>query len=260
MNKQNLLEELIKFGLEEIEAQIYVYLSENGPLTPLQLSRELNIDRSKIYRSIDKLGSKKFIEQSHAAWGKKIQAASPANIELMIKEEEEKLKLRKDSLPTLINELGKVTSYSKREFEIKHYRGQDGIRQMLWNHLAAKKEILAFSYKNKNDMVGKTYAEKIRAEQVARKITLYEIENETDQGDYWYTAVEKWSQFYKSRHVTRKVLDIKQYIAIFNNTVSIINWLNDEEVGLEIVNNQYADMQKQIFWQFWSLTDKAKKI
>lgn len=257
MNKQLLIDQLAQYGLDEVEAQIYLYLIEDGPRTALQLSREINVDRSKVYRSVEKLVSKKFIEQSHAAWGKKLQAASPSNIELIVKDEEDSLKARKEGLPALIEELGKVTNYAKREFEVKHYRGQEGLRQMLWNQLAAKKEILAFSYKNKNDIAGKTYAEKIRAEQVARKVTLYEVENETDQGDYWYTAAEGWSKFYKSRYISPKVLDVKQYIAIFNNTVSIINWLDEEEVGLEIVNKEYAGMQKKLFWQFWELAGEV---
>jgi len=257
MNKQLLIDQLTPYGLDKIEAQIYVYLIESGPRTALQLSREINVDRSKIYRSVEHLISKKFIEQSYAAWGKKLRAASPSNIELNIREEEDSLRARKEQLPTLIEELSKVTSYAKREFEIKHYRGEEGLRQMLWNQLAANKEILAFSYKNKNDIAGKTYAEKIRAEQVARKITLHEVENETDQGDYWYTNVEQWDKFYKSRRIERKTLDIKQYIAVFNDTVSIINWLDDEDVGLEIINTDYADTQKQLFWKFWELASET---
>jgi hypothetical protein len=88
---------------------------------------------------------------------------------------------------------------------------------------------------------------------VARKITLYEVENETDQGDYWYTGVEGWPDFYRSRHIAATVLDIKQYTAVFNHTVSIINWVDEEQVGLEIINAAYADMQRQLFWKFWEI-------
>lgn len=120
----------------------------------------------------------------------------------------------------------------------------------------AKGEILVFGFKNRNDIVGKTYAEKIRKEQVERKIKLYEIENESDKGNYWYTDVRDWDKFYDSREVPKKVLDIKQYVVIFNNTVSIINWADGEEVGLEIINSAYADMQKQFFWNFWEFAGK----
>jgi sugar-specific transcriptional regulator TrmB len=253
MNKQLLTIQLEDYGLDETGATIYLHLLENGPRTPLQLSRDINIDRSKVYRSVETLLKQRFIEQSHAAWGKKLQAASPENISILLREEEEVLKNRQAALPALIKELSDIPSLTKREFEVKHYRGQEGLRQMLWNQLAAKKELLAFSYKNRNDIVGKTYAEKIRAEQVARKIVLYEIENETDQEDYWYTSVDRWEHYYRSRYIAPKTLRIAQHVATFGNTVSIINWLDDEEVGVEIINTAYAAMQRQLFWKFWEV-------
>ena len=82
MNKQLILKQLVDIGLEEIEANIYLHLLENGPRTHLELSRETNTDRSKIYRYVEKLLKKNLIEESNDAWGKKLQAAKPSNIEL----------------------------------------------------------------------------------------------------------------------------------------------------------------------------------
>lgn len=256
MNKLVILTQLEDLGLEEAEAKIYLHLLESGSRTHLELSRETNIDRSKIYRSVEKLTRMKLLEEINTFSGKKIQAANPKNIGLLIEEEQELLDSRKSSLEGLVEQLNGLPTYIQREFEVKHYRGQEGLRQMLWNQLQAKKEILAFSHKNKNDIVGKPYAEKIRMEQADRKIMLREIENETDQGDYWYTDVPNWKSYYQSRYIPPEVLEIKQYIAIFNNTVAVINWSNAEEIGVEIINAFYADMQKQFFWKFWEIAGK----
>ncbi|MFA6532380.1 MAG: helix-turn-helix domain-containing protein [Patescibacteria group bacterium] len=258
MNKQLIVKQLVDIGLEEIEANIYLHLLENGPRSHLELSRETNTDRSKIYRYVEKLLKKNLIEESNDAWGKKLQAAKPDNIKLLIEKEEELFKLKKEAVPNLISELSSLPTYAEREFEVRYYRGQEGLRQMLWNQLSAKGEVIAFSYKNRNEMVGKTYAEKIRSEQVERKIVLYEIENEVDQGDFWYTNVANWGNYYKSRHISPKNLKIKQYIAIFNDTVSIANWINNEEIGFEVTNSIYSNMQKQIFWKFWKMLEKNK--
>lgn len=104
-------------------------------------------------------------------------------------------------------------------------------------------------------MVGKSFAEKIREEQVIRRITLYELENETDQQNYWYTNILNWNKYYRSRYLPPKTLEIKQYIGIFNNTVSMINWIDGEEVGIEIINSIYANTQRQIFWKFWDIAE-----
>jgi len=256
MNRQTVIEKLLILGLEKFEVDIYLYLLEHGSRTHLQLSREADIDRSKVYRYVEKLVKKNLLEHVSDNSGKKLQAASPLNIEMLIRKKEAVLEEQKVFLPELINSLTSLPSYSKREFEVIHYRGQDGVQQMLWNHLSASTEIVAFSYQNKNDMVGKSFAEKIRFRQVEKNIKLYELENEVDQGDFWYTDVIGWDQVYSSKYIDPKILEIKQYIAVFDNIVSIINWIDNEQVGVEVHNEVFAKMQKQLFWGFWGSIDE----
>lgn len=264
MNKQLVYEQLTQLGLDEIEANIYLFLLENGAKTPLELSREANINRSKIYRHMEALKAKKLIEETSGSRGKKFTAANPTNLELLLKEKEAKLQLQKETLPTLLAQLTSLPTSLQKIFEIKTYHGPEGMKQLLWNQLSANKELVSFSYQNKNYMVGKAFAEKIREEQVGRRLKLYEIENETDQGDFWYTNVAGLEKFYKSRYIDPKILKIRQYIAIFNNTVSIANWIDKAEVGIEIVNEPFAAMQRQLFWKFWDIAadyvGEAKKL
>ncbi|MBI3577754.1 hypothetical protein HY086_06990 [Candidatus Gottesmanbacteria bacterium] len=257
MNKQLIADQLEQFGLDEVEVVVYLHLLQNGPKTPLDLSRETNVNRSRIYRYLDRLKHKKLIEEVKVGRGISLKAASPSNLELLIHERERELTEQKSSLPTLLRELTRMPTELEKVFEVKYYHGPEGLKQLMWNHLSANKEILAFSYRNKNDTVGKTFAERIREEQARKKILLYEIENETDQGDYWYTDVKEWQKHYRSRYIDPKILEIKQYIAIFNNTVSIANWIDNEPVGIEIVNAVYASTQRQMFWKFWEIAGKS---
>jgi len=252
MNKQLITEQLENLGLEKTEASLYLFLLEKGSKTYLELARDSKINRSKVYRHIEKLKNKGLVTRTDDSSGKKLKATSPKNLELLIQKKEEALLTQKKTMPELLSVLTELPNHSQKEFEIKHYKGQDGIRQMLWNQMNATNEILAFSYKNKNEMVGKKFAEKLREMQVERKIILKEIENETDQGDTWYTKIHKWKDFYQSKHISKEDLAIKQYIAVYNNTVSIINWINSEQVGIEIHNEIYTNMQKQIFMKTWN--------
>lgn len=264
MNKQIILSQLDAFGLDDIEAKIYLHLLEKGAQKPLELSRDININRSKIYRYIDRLMAKKLIEVSNMERGMALKASSPQNLELLIHEKEQEIQVQKTTLPDLLQKLTTLPGDQHRGIEIKHYHGTDGLKQMLWNHLAAKKEILVFGYENRNNIAGKAFAESIRDEQVHRKITKIEVENATDQGDYWYTSVQDWGKFYKSRYIPPKVLDIKQYQVIFNNTISILSWADGNKVGIEIANSPFVDMYKQIFWKFWEIAgdyvEEGKKI
>lgn len=255
MNKQIIASQLSSFGLDEVEARIYLYLLENGTRTPLNLSRDTNINRSRIYRYLDKLKFKKLIEEVNLGRGITLKASNPGNFELLILEREQELKTQKDNLPAILKELTALGSDPHKSIEIKHYHGTDGLKQMLWNHLSAKKEILVFGFENRNNIAGKAFAEKIRYEQVRRKITKIEVENATDQGNYWYTSVANWGKFYKSRYIPPKILDIKQYQVIFNDTISILNWADGNKVGVEISNSPFVVMYRQIFWKFWDIAE-----
>lgn len=256
MNKQNIVDSLIMLGLDETEAKIYLYLLESGPKTPLKLSRETAINRSKIYRYIDRLKKIGLIEDSNVGWGLELKAASPQNFAPLIQQKETAIGEQKNVLKSLMDQIALLPNYGHREFEIRHYFGKEGLKQMMWNQLSAKKYILQFAYETRNEIAGKKYAEIIRQNQVERKITLYEIENATDQGDYWYTDVKDWGKFYDSRHIPPRILTIRQNFSIFNNTVSVMNWSENTDVGIEITNTYLAQMQEKIFWTLWDMSKK----
>ena len=117
--------------------------------------------------------------------------------------------------PEIMNELSSLPSRLENKFEIKHYDGLDGLKQMMWNQLAAKKEILLYGYQTRNEIVGASFADKVREEQMRRKITLYEIEEEVDPGNFTgkftYTKVLNWEKYYVPRYVDPEVLKIRQY-------------------------------------------------
>lgn len=265
MNKQIITSKLEQFGLDAVEVGIYLNLLERGAKTPLDLSRETNINRSKIYRYLDRLKAKRLVEEADKGRGLTLNAASPDSLELLILEKEQQVRNQKDILPELIKELSSLSACGgKAGFEVKHYHGTEGLKQMLWNHLAAKKEILVFGYENRNNIAGKAFAETIRQEQVDRKITKIEIENVTDQGKYWYTNVANWGKYYRSRYMPPRILTIKQYLVIFNDTISILNWADGNKVGVEIANASFADMYRQIFHHYWEIAkeyiEEGKKI
>jgi len=256
MNKQQITSQLTLFGLDQIEIEIYLNLLEGGAKTPLEISRETNVNRTKIYRYLDRLKAKKLIEESNIERGLRLKAANPDNLQLLISEKEQQLRAQKDLLPALVKELNVIPGNLKNSFEIKQYHGDEGLKQMLWNRLSANKEFLLYGYQTMNEIVGRKFAEILREEQVKKKIKLYEIEEDVEEekftGKFTYTDVANWQKYYIPRYVSPKILKIRQHTSIYNNTVAIMNWEHGVKVGIEIVNELYASMQKQLFWNTWN--------
>jgi hypothetical protein len=254
MNKQIILQNLQTLGLDEIESQIYFTLLSKGERTPLELARITNINRSKIYRYVENLANKKLLETSKNSWGKKLKASPPDNLEILIHEKEQEIRSQKEILPETISNLETYFQKTDSTFEIKHYHGKEGLKQMLWNELNCPDlQLLVFGFETRNEIAGKSFAEKLRMEQVLRKIKFFEIENTKDQGDFWYTDIPNWRQYYESRYISEEVLKIQHQMAIYDQTVAIFNWKDGIDEGIEIISPIFSQMQRQIFWKFWEL-------
>lgn len=84
-------------GLDDLETKIYLNLLRTGPITASALSKEINADRAKTYRTIDKLSSNGVVSISFSS-PKLCIAADPDEIlSLTLKKKEEEIfKIKKD--------------------------------------------------------------------------------------------------------------------------------------------------------------------
>lgn len=259
MNKQNIESKLKTFGLSSEEITLYLFLLENGSKTLLEASRETGINRSKIYRIVENLKKKSIIEESQDAWGRTLSASPASNLEITIVEREKELQSQKETLPDIISILNTFGNSKNTEFEVKSFKGVEGIKQMVWNELKGK-ELLAFGQANLNSLVGKKFAEKVRAEAVSRKQKIYELYNfDAIQNNYTQNIVYQ-KHHIKALKIPKNLLNIQNFIDIYNNTVNIFNWSekNKNISGISITNKPFANFYRQIFWHYWEMQEKKQ--
>lgn len=253
MMNTRLLNKLHTFGLNNLEAEIYAYLYQNDLTGALKISRDLNIERTKVYRILERLKERNLVVEILVTKGKRFKAKSLQELDKKLDEEKQLISEKIKILDELKEEMNSL-KISYLDFEIRHFTGLSGLKQMLWNHLSTKDKIITgFGYQTRNKIVGKKFAEKIRKEQIFRKIIFYELENFEDQTNLSYTDIVNWFDFYKPKYISPSILEIKQYLVIYDDVVSIINWNGSTKLGIEIKNKDYAEMHKQMFWHFWNL-------
>ena len=63
MNKEDLKDKLKLFGIEEKPILIYLTLLNKGLLTPLELSRETQLNRTSVYRYLEELKNLGLVEE-----------------------------------------------------------------------------------------------------------------------------------------------------------------------------------------------------
>ena len=258
VNKPDLKQKLSLLGLTDNQAEIYLLLLKQGLTSLLELSRRTSINRTTIYRVAEDLKKLNLAEEVLDDRGVKVKAVAPENLNLLLTQKEAELNHLKSNISDLISNLSAIKDQPTSSTQVVYFRGQSGLKQLLWNILKAKGESVGYGYADWNQSVGRDFAEKLRAERVKRKLSDREIQN-TDQAGSMsnWTSVKNYGQVYQARFLPRKVIDIKHDTYIYNNVFAFFNFAGGELFGLEIHNAEIAKTQKQIFEVLWQMAKIA---
>lgn len=258
MNKLDLKHKLNLLGLTDNQAEIYLLLLKQGLTSLLELSRRTDINRTTIYRIVEDLKKLSLVEEVLDDRGIKVKAVAPEKLELLLSSKEAELNNLKSTISDLISNLSTIKDNPSPSTQVVYFRGQNGLKQLLWNILKAKGESVGYGYADWNKSVGREFAEKLRAERVRRKIYDRELQN-TDQAGPMsaWTKIKDYGSVYQARYLPRKIIDIKHDTYIYNDVFAFYYFIQDELFGLEIHNAEIAKTQKQIFEVLWKMAKKA---
>lgn len=257
-NKNNILISLRRLGLNADECKVYLTLLQE-PLSHLEIARKTGVNRTKVYRIADELEKRGLITENQDETGRQLATNDPANLEIVLKTEEEQIESKKAVLKHILPQLQQlfVSGDIPRDtdFEVNTYEGIAGFKQMLWNELKTKKEILIFCSGTIQDLVNSPrWAEKHREKTLEAGYKIREIINPDGKPSEFTKNKDFMAYSYQRRHISEDVLPLAHQLCIYNNTVAIYHWRDGKKVGAEIINKSFADMQRAIFESYWRLS------
>jgi sugar-specific transcriptional regulator TrmB len=246
-----------KLGLDKEIADIYLALHANGPQTISELSRSARVERTRIYRLIDKLLASNLIEvESHYKRGI-IKAAPIANLHILIGQKEQELKSLQDELG-LIEQVLARNSLSSPATRVQFYHGREGIRQMLWNELNAKSEIVGYNYRILEEGTGKKFMERWTEEFERRKLKCRLITSD-DFAESWDEGLGASGEGTGDRvegityHcISPAAFKITHSCDVYDNVVGYYQWKDNDVFGIELYNQEIADTQRDFFETIWA--------
>ena len=259
VNKLDLKQKLSLLGLTDNQAEIYLLLLKQGLTSLLELSRRTVINRTTIYRVVEDLKKLNLVEEILDNRGIKVKAVTPEKLSLLLAAKEVELNHLKSNISSLVSDLSAIKDQPVPSTQVVYFRGQNGLKQLLWNILKAKREHVGYGYADWNQSVGREFAEKLRQEMVRRKVSSREIQN----GDAFepmsnWTSIKDYAQVYQCRFLDKKIVEIKHDTYIYNDVFAFYHFTGDELFGLEIRNPEIAKTQKQIFEVLWKLAKPLK--
>jgi sugar-specific transcriptional regulator TrmB len=252
-NKNTIVEQLRILGLNRDEAKLYLELLR-GPSTHLKLAHATGINRTKVYRLADDLEKRSLITKRTDDRGTFLVAADPATLEIAIVNQEEKLKTQRSAFDALLPVLTPIKQGDRSSFIVQTYYGVEGFKQMLWHELKAKDEVLIFGNGTIEELVDDhRWAEKHRAMTLEAGYIVREILNPGGKGESFTENTEFMEKVYHKRIIPTEVVTLAHQVVIYNDVVAIYHWREAQKVGVEIINKDYATMQRQIFGYYWQL-------
>lgn len=118
-----LSDKLVKIGLSEREAVIYIAALELGPTGALQLSRRTGINRPMVYVTLEQLKQRGLMEVQLKGLKQKFAAASPDQFDAIISDHK---KTFADALPELLA----LYKLKGERSNIKYYEGIEGLKSV----------------------------------------------------------------------------------------------------------------------------------
>lgn len=217
---------LIAFGLTSQEADMYIWLKNKPAQTVVDIARSLSMPRTSVYDAIDKLTKRGLIAKVIVHKSLKIRALPIDILQTVIDKETEKLKNLEQHLVGLKKEL-LVPRGSDALTEVTYYHGVEGFKQLMWNTLSARDEIIRYPEFGRIEIVGKkfyhSWVEQIIERQIKERAIISPKEN-TISHFFTNDEYEKRIQYQQTHILPDQALYISGDTAIYNMTFSLCFW------------------------------------
>lgn len=235
-------------GLNDEQAQVYLYLLSHGPSSVLAISRGIKTGRTKLYPLLEALCEKQLVVTHERHYGTSYEAQPPQAVEFLVSERERAAQGLRSSLPAALNILTTLQANSPTHSKIIEYKGVDGLKQMNFNLTKAEGEYRTFELAGLDKHLGAHFADKMRERYVERNLTSYDLTNNPNR------ANEPGADLPNAhvRYIDPKVFAIEFEMTVYNNCVALLSYENDDIFGVEIYNDKLARQQRQLFDAMWA--------
>ncbi len=244
-------------GLTQEEAEVFIYLNAHGKSTVLAISRGLGTGRTKLYPLLEALANKQLVEVHERHYGTSYDPVPLEALDFLVTDLESKAETMRKTLPAVSNILESMRAHSPTGTKTVEYRGIDGLKQMNFNLITkAEKEYRVFELNplDAHSVMPRYFVEKLRQQQVDRKVTGMDITNTKDWS--MKSDIPGLNDYSRARYIDPAIFKIKFETYAYNNCVALLSYERNDIFGIEIYNQNLADQQKQLFDLLWGMAEE----
>lgn len=249
---------LIKIGLDDKAARVYLYLLSAGPQTASYIAKNCGLTRTNAYDVIKKLESNGLCFNQGAMYGKKIKANKPKELVSVITDREKEIISLKNELTNLLPLLNGLDSYkSSAQSRVSYFSGKESVKKLIRISLQTSDASLRLAGSELDiiDKLGEEFLADYHARRAAKRIFLKSLRPGVKRpSEEIFTDDKKYLR--EARLRPEGLIKLKSTIIIWDNYVAFCSLANDI-FGTLIENDDLATMLKSWFDFIW---DKSKII
>lgn len=247
-----LKDQLLKFGLEEKEAKIYLALLELSEADIQTIAKKSGVKRTTVYHVLEALKQKGFIGSAGKSGQKMYFAQNPQKLEHDL---EEKKGLLKNLMPELLS----MTNKLNKKPVIKYFEGKAGLEEIFKDILNyPEREVLVwFPQKTAYETINSEFIDNFYTPGRLKKKILERIiipkNPETKR-----KIEDSQKELSRIKVVAPEEYAVDAETLIYGgNKVGIISY--EDQIGLIIESKKIHDMHKSIFELVWkSLPEQSR--
>ena len=230
-------QELIKYGLSEKEAKLYLLCLKTGETTANRLIELSTLPRGTTYDILERLKIKGLIS---SIVKEKTTYYSANDPDILLKELEEKT----TSVKRLIPKLKQLSKTIPKKLKIEVFEGLAGTKKILDDVLENAKEVFIMGDESKATQIIKHHPQNFKVGRMAKKI---KIKNLLDNSSIARGIKE--NKYSEVRH-TDKLKDSMNVLIIYNNVTA--NVIMQEPITIIKINSEeYTRTQRILFEELW---------
>jgi len=241
-----IVDNLVKFGLSEKEAKVYLACLELGDSLASDISLKSNLPRTLIYDILERLidlGLVSYVIKNNVKY---FRASDPEELMRIIQEKEQSIH---EILPTLKN-LQKLKGVKRPKVEV--YEGKEGMKTVMNDVLRSEvKKFLAYGSSRSSYEIIPAFMDEWHKKRIAKKLIMRIIYNDTQKAR---TKVRKFKKTLK--YTLYKFMSIKlespTATLIYGKKVVLQSWTK-EPFAVMIEDEQMAENQKRYFEELWKI-------
>ncbi len=237
---------LQKLGFSEGESRVYDAILNSDSATLQQIHENTGLERRNVYDIINKLISKGLVSYCNENKHKIYRAADPKALMEYFDDQQKQIQEKKAELKSELPLLLKKYRSSKPEFDVRIYRGKEGVKSLFNAMLEYKDHYYIGGNWGIVKYVGKQWWSRYTEKRIARKIMMHDIVTVPKK---FLSNYDTPKEYYEVKTLPPE-FGSPNVIAIFGNCVANLFWA-ESLFAFVIEGKEIAKNYKDHFEYLW---------